>query len=688
MKVPVVLQSEAAECGLACLAMVAGHHGFRTDLSTLRRRWSVSLKGVSLAHLMAMGQALHLAPRALRLELADLPQLKRPAILHWDMDHFVVLERVTRRHIRVVDPAQGRRTIPLDEVSRRFTGVALELTPTEAFERRRELAPLPLSAFFRGARGLVRALATILLLSVALQAFLLVAPFFSQLVIDEIVVSGDRELLAVLGIAFVLVAGIQVCIEGIRGWLVIALGAGLQFGWCAQLMHHLIRLPLAWFEKRHVGDIVSRFGSIRAVEGLVARTAVEAIVDGLMAVTTLAVMLVYSRELTAIVLLAVLLYSLARFTLVRALRLASQEALVLGARENSLFMESLRAILPLKSFGREGLREAVWQNAKSDAVDAEVRVARLELVQRLANTIIFAVENIAVLWLGALIILDGELSLGMLVAFMAYKLQFGTRAAALVDKAIEFKLVRLHLDRIADIALADRDAGADATGDAPRKLSGGLTVRGLGFRYADTEPCVIDGLDLHIKAGQCIAIRAPSGFGKTTLIKLMMGLLAPTAGKVLVDGDRLLGAYRKQMAAVMQDDVLLSGSLADNIAFFDPQPDLRRIESCAKLAAVHDDVAGMPMGYSTLIGDMGSTLSGGQRQRVLLARALYARPRILFLDEATSHLDPATEARIHDALKRMRITRVMVAHRQETLAIADRVIDLSAAIAAGGPLQH
>lgn len=679
--VPVILQTEAAECGLACLAMVASYHGYQSDLSSLRRRWSVSMKGINLAQLMAMGQGLELTPRAVRLELEQISELKRPAILHWDLDHFVVLDRISTRSIHIVDPAVGRRKLSMAEVSRHFTGVALELSPTARFVRRREVNPLPLWSFVAGTKGLGSALFNILLLSLALQVLLLLAPLFGQIVIDEIVISQDRNLLTVLAIAFLLLATIQICINGIRGWVVVTLGARLQLGWVTRLFHHLIRLPLNYFEKRHMGDIVSRFGSIRAVEALVANSVVAALVDGLMAITTLMVMIVYSPRLALVVVAAVSLYALFRLAIFRPLWLASQEALVLDAKENSLFMESIRAILPLKNFGRESSREGLWLNRKADALNAELRVSRLQLIQQLGNGGIFALENILVLWVGALAVINTELSIGMLVAFLAYKQQFGGRAAALIDTAVQFRLVRVHLDRLADIALAERDSGAQPASVGAPTISGSLAVHDLWFRYADTEPHVIAALNLEINAGECVAIAAPSGFGKTTLIKIMMGLLQPEKGSVLVDNVDIhrgaLGNYRHQTAAVMQEDELISGSLADNITFFDPNPDADRMEECARRAAIHEDIQRLPMGYYTLVGDMGSSLSGGQKQRIMLARALYARPRILFLDEATSNLDALTEHRIHESLKNMAITRVIVAHRQETLAVADRIIHLA-----------
>lgn len=676
--VPVVLQTEAAECGLACLAMVAGFHGHRAELSSLRRRWSVSLKGMNLAQLMDLSQALELTPRALRLELEDLAELKRPSILHWDMDHFVVLERITTRFVYIVDPAVGRRKLSFEEVSKHFTGVALELSPSDSFQKRQEVMPLAIWSFVSGVKGLGTALLNILLLSLCLQVFVLLAPLFGQIVIDEIVVSQDRNLLAVLGIAFLLLAGIQISINGIRSWVIVTLGAQLQFGWVVRLFHHLIRLPLSYFERRHMGDIVSRFGSIRQVQSLVATNVVSAIVDGLMALTTLTVMLIYSANLSVVAISAVVAYAILRLAMFRGLFLASQEALVLDAKANSIFMESVRAILPLKNFGREVMRDALWQNRKADALNAEIRVSKLQLVQQLGNNGIFALENIVVLWVGALAVLNSELSIGMLIAFLAYKAQFGARASTLIDTLMAFRLIRLHLERLADIALAERDSGVAPANFDASQITGAIVVRDLWFRYADSEPYILSGLNVDIKAGECVGIVAPSGVGKTTLIKVMMGLLKPEKGTVLADQVDIhrgsLANYRRQIAAVMQDDELISGSLAENITFFDASPDVAHMEACARKAAIHDDIKRMTMGYNTLVGDMGNSLSGGQKQRIMLARALYAQPRILFLDEATSHLDPVAEQSIHNALKGMNITRVIIAHRQETLAITDRLV--------------
>ena len=684
-QVPVLLQTEAAECGLACLAMVAGFHGYNTDLGQLRRRWSVSLKGLSLAQLVEMARDLKLMPRAVKLDLEDVSQLQTPCILHWQMDHFVVLEDVQRNGtLVIIDPAIGRRRIDSKQASKDFTGVALELTPTQEFQPQKTITTLKLRDFFANTRNLIPTLSQILLLSLALQVFALIAPFYSQLVIDDVVQSGDRELLHILALCFAALAIINGLVTLFRSWVVLYLGTKLKYSWAASLFRHLIRLPLSYFEKRHIGDIQSRFASINAVQELVTTKVVEAVVDGLMAITTVTVMFVYDATLALVVIASLILYLLVRLTVFPYLRLKSNEAIIAKANKESFFLESIRGLLAIKSFGREQQRESSLQNKLAEELNAGVYIGRLEIWQGTANQLIFALQNVLVLWIAATAILDGGFSVGMLLAFIAYKTQFTQRASALIDKLIEYRLISIHLGRLEDIVGTEPEQDSNELPSlalSTQTMRGEIELRDLWFRYADNEPFVLQGVNLHIKAGEHVAIVGPSGFGKTTLLKVLMGLLEPTRGEVFVDGQPLahygIQNYRRQSAAVMQDDQLLSGTLADNIAFFDAQIDFEQVAACARWAAIEKDILVMPMRYYTLVGDMGAALSGGQKQRILLARALYKNPRILFLDEATSHLDQENEQQVNNALKRLGITRVTIAHREETIRSVDRVIDLT-----------
>lgn len=678
---PLVLQSEAAECGLACLAMVAGYHGYRTDLITLRQRFSLSLKGATLRHLMDMAAQMELAARPLRLEIEELAQLRLPCVLHWGLNHFVVLARVNARGIEILDPARGVRHVAWPEVSRQFTGVALELTPTPAFMPKEERRSVALKTLLGHVVGLRKSVMQIALLALALEVFALLSPFFMQWVVDGAVVSADRDLLLVLALGFALLMLIQVVLGLARSWVVLFMSTHLGLQWSARVLTHLMRLPVSWFEKRHLGDVVSRFGSVGAIQRTLTTSFIEAVLDGLMAAATLTLMLIYSVELSLIVLAAVVLYGLLRWAAYGPLRLASEEQIALEARANSLFMESVRAVTAIKLFAHEDERRARWMNATVDATNRGLSTEKMLVGYRAAQGLLSGLENILIVYLGALAVMENSFSVGMLFAFVAYKSTFSTRTSGLIDKFVQLKMLRLHGERLADIVLqAPEHDAVDSV--AERTLPDStLEIRNLSFRYADSEPWVLRDINLKICAGESVAVVGASGCGKTTLIKILLGLLPPTQGEIFLGGVRLdhLGVrqYRQQFAAVMQDDVLLAGSVAENICFFDTQPQQQRIEQCAQRAAVHDEIMAMPMGYATLIGDMGAALSGGQKQRLLLARALYRQPQVLVLDEATSHLDVNRESAINGAIKALRMTRILVAHRPQTIASADRVVVLA-----------
>lgn len=677
-RLPVFLQTEASECGLASLGMVASFHGHRIDLAGLRRRFTLSLKGATLAYLMQVAGHLHLAPRALRLELEELPKLRTPCILHWDLNHFVVLRSAGPREAVIHDPAAGIRRMPISEVSKHFTGIALELAPTAEFRPRDERRRVRLRDLTGPVTGLARSLAQVLLLALVLQAFALLAPFYMQWVVDGAVVAADRDLLTVLGIGFLMLAVIQVAVGALRSWVVLYLGTTLNLQWLANVFTHLLRLPVAWFEKRHLGDVVSRFGAVTTIQRTITSSFVEAVIDGLMALATLAMMLVYSGTLTALAVAAVAAYAVSRGAFYAPLRRATEEHIVHASRQQSHFLETVRGVQSIKLFGRQEERRSRWLNLVVDAVNRDLVVQKLSLGFRSANGLVFGAERIAVVWVGALLVLDAAFSVGMLFAFMAYKEQFSARVAGLIDKLIELKMLQLQGERLADIVLTAPEEESPAT--APAVAQPSIEVRGVAFRYSDTEPFVLKDCSFVIEPGESVAVVGPSGGGKTTLVKIMLGLLAPTDGQVLVGGVDIqklgVDAYRRFVGTVMQDDPLFAGSIADNVCFFDPAPSHEAIERCTRLAAVHDDIAAMPMGYHTLIGDMGAALSGGQRQRILLARALYKQPRILFLDEATSALDVQRERQVNEAIRGLNLTRILIAHRPETIASAGRVIVL------------
>jgi len=679
-RVPLILQSEAPECGIACVAMIASYHGLRTDLAAMRRRLSPSMRGVTLKHIAAVAQELAMSFRGVQAPLASLGQLRLPALLHWDMNHFVVLTATGGGRITVHDPAIGRRVLTLDEASRHYTGVAMELLPTADFKTRDERNSISAWQLLGVARGLKGPLMQVLMLSLVLEVLAVAAPFFVQLVVDRVVVGRDRDLLAVLAIGFGLLVMMQVATTAVRAWLGVYLSTQVNLRLLDTLFAQLLRLPLAWFEKRHVGDIVSRFRSVDAVQRTLSLAFLETLVDGLMVVLTLAVMLWYSVSLTLIVVAAAVLYGLARWLFYDPQRRAADEALVHEAKANTHFIETLRGMMAIKLNLRETERRTAYQNLVVEHTNAGVAGQNLTIAHRAVHGFIFGLENVIVVWFAALLVLNGQFSVGMLFGFLAFKLLFLTRVNNLVDKGIEFRMLDLHAERIADIALAEPEPNRPGAAEPPNSV---LTIeaRRLGFAYGP-EGFVFRDVDFSIKPGETVAIVGPSGCGKTTLVKVLIGLLERTEGELLAVGrdvrewDR--GAFRRRIGVVLQDDQLFVGTIEDNISFFDPQHNSELVRACARAAQIDRDIEAMPMQFNTIVGSLAHTLSAGQKQRILLARALYRKPHILFLDEAFDQLDLSLEQQITERLRRAGLGVVIVSHRPDTVRSVDRIVQLGA----------
>lgn len=673
--------------------MIAGYFGRPTNLTALRSRFPVSLNGSTLKSLVQIAGSLGLDARPLRLDVDSIPKLALPCILHWGMTHFVVLAARGRNRIMVYDPAVGRRSVAPRELAAQFTGIALELKPAKHFERRDETQRMQLSDLWSHITGLPRILLQTLLLSLLIQFFSLAAPFYLQLVVDDVLTKFDTNLLLVLAIGFGLLMILRELATALRSFVILHLASMLEFQVVSNLFHHLIRLPMQWYEKRHVGDILSRFQSTQPIRKLVSEGLVATLIDGLMAITTLLLVFVYSTLLGLVVTATVACYLALRLALYRPMRERSENQITARAQEQSTFIESVRGIQSIKVCGREVERQSLWQNKLAQAVNNSLQLGSVHIGFSTARGLLFGSENIVVVYFGANAVIEGSLTIGMLLAFMSYKQQLIDKSVLLIERLIDFRLLSMHLERLSDIALSEQEAGLDGncidtsvarfldTGTDDNKGSGTIELRQVTFGYSDTEVPVLRNVCLSIRNGELVAIVGPSGSGKTTLMKLLLGLVKPQKGSVLYSGQLLekfgLARYRREIGSVMQHDALLSGSVADNIAFFDIEPDLQKLEHCAKLAAIHVDITGMPMGYNSLVGEMGSALSAGQQQRILLARALYRDPQILFLDEGTANLDDITEKSVVRTISALNISRVCIAHRHQVTRAADRVLLLN-----------
>jgi ATP-binding cassette subfamily B protein RaxB len=681
---PLVRQAEGTECGHACLAMIAGWFGHRIDLVSLRMSHATSANGLSVHSMAHLAEQIGLKARALRLEPQYLAQLKMPAVLHWDMNHFVVLKSVGRRTIVVHDPARGVLRLTPGEVADHFTGIAVEFSPAENFKPIRRERRLPLSRLLSGAGAMVRQGIQIVLLSLFMEALLLVAPWYMQIAIDDVIPRGDTRVLWLLAGAFAVVALFRLVTEVARAMLLVYIQSQLDLSMVSRLFSHMVRLPLSFFVKRDDGDIISRFHSLDPIRHVLAEGMLLSLIDGVLAVATLVLMFVVSWPLALVALASLGIYAVLRICFYAPLYARGEDVVRAEANYMTHLIESIRSVQAIKLFNAEAARESQFITRVAEAVHGRARQERLTgLFVALRETVIM-LEQVAFVSVGAYLALNGRITIGVLFAILAYKTQFMTAGVHIIEKLIALRLLRLHLDRVSDIAVTDPEAAYEVPLADRGPIEGRLEVSRVGYRYSQAEPFVLADLSLQVDAGESVAITGPSGCGKTTLIKVMLGLFEPTEGEVRVDGLAIptfgVRAYRRQVATVMQDDQLMTGTILQNICFFDEFADHTWASECARLACIHEEIMRLPMGYRTLIGGLGSSLSAGQRQRVLLARALYRRPRILFVDEGTANLDVELERRINEMLRTLPITRIHVAHRPQTIGLADRVIHLGRAM--------
>lgn len=666
-RLPLILQSEAAECGLACIAMIAGFHGRSFSLLELRQQYPISLRGAGLKLLLNIAAAVGLTGRPLRVDLPELPRLQCPALLHWDLDHFVVLRRIDRRGRAIVhNPALGVRRYGAEELSRHFSGIAVELTPRAGFQPRTRTPDLSLGSLAGGLGRLWPVLLQILLLSVLIQCFALAAPFYLQIVVDDVLVKHNRHMLWVLAAGFGLLLLVRVATRSLREWIGQQAAVRVGVGMAGSLFAHLLRLPGAYFAHRRSGDVASRFDSMKPVQAFLTDGAISAGVDGVLALTTLVMMLLYSPLLSLIVLVSFAAYLLLRVATFPPLKVRSEEAIAAGAVADSQFLETLQAIPSIRAAGREAEVGSIWLNRLTAARSADLKVARLQIGFDAGHGLITGLENVLVVFIGAHAVLDGTLTIGMLYAFVAFKNHFGTALTALIDESLRFRMLAVHLERIADIARTPAEPGLVAESGFGVRRQGAVDLIGLWYRYGEGEPHVLQDFSLSLPEGAWLCLQGPSGCGKSTVLKLAAGLLEPTRGEVRIAGQRYAGPavrqIREGIATITEEDVLLSGSIIQNITFFDLQPDPGAVEDVCRLAEIHADILAMPMGYETRLGQLGSVLSAGQQQRLLLARALYRRPWLLLLDEATAHLDEGTQRRVLDNLRSLSLTCLFTTH--------------------------
>lgn len=679
-RIPVQLQTEAAECGLACLMMIAANYGKHTDLLTLRQKAGLSSRGSTLSALITLAEGMGMASRALSLDIEHLHQVRKPCILHWDFNHFVVLVSARADRYVIHDPAAGRRIIDQKTLSTHFTGVALELWPGTEFTPEKRVNKLRLGTLLHNITGFKSVMLTLFCVSMIIEFISLLMPVGTQLVMDNAVPAADKSLLTLVCMSLMILILLQAGISVFRAWTSMVMSTYIDIQWKEGLFRHLLRLPLPWFEKRRMGDIQSRFVSLDTLRTTFTQSLTGALIDSIIAAGAFILLLLYGGLLTWVVVAFTLLFVVLRVATYNRYRHSSEELLIKNARAASSFTETLYAVATIRAQGLAEQRRQNWLSMISDATNASVSLMRFDMLFRIISTFVGACDSVIILWLGISAVIDHTLTLGAFVAFSAFRSMFSDRILSLTGLLLQLKMLSLHNERIADIALStpEEDKPTLALFQPGEALS--LTAERITFRYDSHSAPVFSDLSVTIEAGESVAITGPSGTGKTTLMKVLCGLASADEGHIAVNGRDIsaigLNNYRHAIACILQDDRLLAGSLRDNITGFSREIDEAHMEACAKLSHIHDDIMALPMGYETLTGELGEGLSGGQRQRLFIARALYRRPGILFMDEATSHLDEHNEALINAAIRQLNMTRIIIAHRPSTIASADRIINL------------
>lgn len=681
-----VYQSEIADCGLACITMILNYYGKSYNLEDLKRKYSSSISGSSLNDIIKVAKNEDLIALPYEIEEEDIEDIKTPCIAHWNNNHFVVISEIKDSKVTIFDPANGKLKYSMSDFIDNFSFVICELSANEDFSSVsvKNKNNNSLINVINNVNNSWKDIFNILLMSISLEIFIIMLPIFNKVVIDNIVIENNKNLLLPIGIGFLFIVFFKSLAEWFKKNMLLYLTANIQINLKYNIFNKLLKLPLNFYKKRGVADILSKFESLEEIKKTISKGIIESSIDTFTIIITSSVMLYLSPIMFSVVFLFLLVILLIKFLYIQKIRFKTNKLINAQVNEDNFLVESLKTIETTRGHNQEDFVFKKWYALYIDYIKSNTSLTKLNITIDSIEDFFINMQRIVIIWIGTAFIISGEITIGGLFAFVSYQIIFTQQLSNLITNLFNFRLLNIHFEKINEIKYANEEesrTGNISNDIFNQKIKGKIELKNVYFKYEGTSEYLFKNLNLVVEAGEHITINGKSGSGKSTLVKIIAGLLPIEKGQVLIDGMNIkdvgLEKYREQIGIVLQnEEQIYNGTVFDNINLFQELMEYERLYKSTKKAEIHEEIESMKMGYQTILGEIGNNFSGGQIQRLLLSRAFYKNPKILLLDEATNALDKELEMKIFKNLKDDKMTKISISHREENQDIYDKMINL------------
>lgn len=663
------------ECGVCCISMVAGRYSVHKTLRELRNMAGIGRDGITMYTMRNMAVRLGFEAKVFRAELHQLVKLQLPVIVHWEENHYVVVDKISKNGVKIIDPAVGKRTISHEQFQKSYNSIVLEMIPTEQVVPQKKVSAW--GKFLKYLMEIPKKVAIVIVMAIIYQLGTLGMPILVQYLIDNIITANKFQLLSIFMLSVIMLTIVQGFVQYFRGKFIIVLNNMLDKRMMQHFFSHILRLPYQFFQLRSFGDLLFRASSLRVIREMLSSRLVLGLLDFSAITFIMIYMLNKSVTLTLLVVGLSLLNVLVLIFTKRRLKEVNQDEILKTSQLQSYQTEFLYGIFGIKTAGIEKETYSRWSSFLDQLICAyKNKEGFMNLIASISGTLQM-MSPLLVLWIGAMLVFNNQLSLGELIAFYSLSNNFFSMSGSIVQTVNAVFITGAYLERVQDV-LDEPLEHSDDDKEIIMNFKGNILLENVSFRYSEHSELVVKDINLNIASGQKIAIVGKSGAGKSTLAKLILGLYMPSEGAISFDGkdirDLNLSALRKQIGVVPQDASLFNRSIKDNISLYNEDVSLEEIQNVTKMAEIYEDIIRMPMGFNTMVSELGMNISGGQRQRIALARALLNKPSVILLDEATSSLDHQNEKRIDSFLRELKCTRIVIAHKLTTIMDSDLII--------------